>query len=183
MFKIIIVASWILFAANANAATKQIEIIGLVPGVSTQEQVNEKKDGIYYMIGGYRMWECKDEYIDNRLSYFLCPTGGVEENPSVYSTDITKHNVGTNTQVHSDFVKGFTTKFGKPTKTINSVVRNGRGTEFKNQEVIWVDKKGNRLTLTLMENKVSVGSIEIISAEAIKADEDATKKADQQRKF
>jgi hypothetical protein len=176
MMKSILFASSIIFAASAYAGPNQIEIIGLVPGVSTQTQVENAKSEYGYVIGGYELL-CLPEYIDGLLSQLLCVTGD--------SRDITANSYrsASNTEVHVALLKGFTKKFGTPSTIDNSTVSNRFGTEFNSNKAVWIDQKGNKLTLLSMVSKIDQGGVLLESAQQLRKDEAESRKADQQRNF
>ncbi len=163
----------------ATAAPNTIEIIGLVPGVSTKAQV-EQADASGFIIGGYKLL-CVPEYIDDVLSKFVCLTG-----KDMYSIDTTakeSFRIASNVEVYKVLLAGFTKKFGVPAKIDTSSARNKLGTEFERQTAIWLDKAGNRLLLTSMATKIDEGALIMESAQNIKKDRAEETAADQQRKF
>jgi hypothetical protein len=100
MMKSIVFASSIIFAASAYAEPNQIEIIGLVPGVSTQTQVENAKSEYGYVIGGYELI-CNPEYIDGLLSRLVLLTGFRSRDRTTSS-----YRVASNTEVHVVLLKG-----------------------------------------------------------------------------
>ncbi len=179
MMKSIVFASSIIFATSAYAGPDQIEIIGLTPGVSTQTQVENAKSQYGYVIGGYELI-CIPEYIQGILSQLLCVTG---EKSQSRDRTTSSYRVASNTEVHVALLKGFTEKFGSPSKVDSSPISNRLGTKFNSNTVEWVDKKGNELTLMSIASKVDEGMILLRSAQQIRKDEAEKRISDQQRKF
>lgn len=183
MIKYILFLSTMLVATSAYAEPNQIEIIGIIPGVSTEVQVEAAKTQREivnsHIIGGFSL-VCISKYIDGRLSQFLCPTG-----EDYYSTDETKesYTVVSNIEVHGVLLKGFTKKFGLPTDVTNQTIQNRFGTKFNQSAVTWIDKKGNSLMLLNIANKTTEGLLMMESAQKIKLDKEKKKAANQQRSF
>jgi len=179
MMPFIVFASSMIFAMSAWAGPNQIEIVGLVPGESTQGEVEKAKSEFGYVIGGYELI-CIPEYIDGVLSQLLCVTG---EKSASRDKTTDSYRLASNTEVHVALLKGFTKKFGAPSKIENSSVRNRLGTEFSRNSAAWVDKKGNKLTIISMASKIDEGMLLLESAQQIRKDEAQSGKAEQQRKF
>lgn len=176
MKRFIFLASWMVFAVSTWAGPNQIEVVGLVPGESTQAQVEKAKSEFGYVIGGYELI-CAPEYIDGILSELLCITGESRDRTA------DSPRVASNTEVHAALLKGFTKKFGTPSKIENSPVRNRLGAEFIRNSATWVDKKGNKLTIISMVSKIDEGMLLLESAQQIRKDEEQNEKAEQHRKF
>ena len=176
---IFFIATVIFYVSAAYAEPKQIEIIGLIPGVSTKEQVQSAKSDIGFIIGGFELI-CSDEYIDGVLSNLTCFTG--EE---YYSKDTTKksYTIASNLEVHSVLTKGFTKKFGKPSDIKNMPIHNSLGTEYNRNIVIWKDKKGNELKLFSLFSKTNDGLLLLESHQKVKLDAEKSKEEDKQRNF
>lgn len=159
MLKVILVSAAILTSVPAFAAPNQIDVIGLIPDVSTSVEVEEAKKGEYetFVIGGLQLL-CSPEYIDEKLSQFFC-----------LLTESTWQPLSN--QMAFDVLKeGFTKKLGTPTKTLSVPVSNLMGAKFQQKLVIWRDKKGNQLTITNMVSDVKNGSLYLESATKIKED-------------
>jgi len=163
----------------AYAGTNQIDIIGLVPDVSTQEQVESAKAEFGYVIGGYEII-CIPEYLDGKLSQLLCVTG---EDSASRDRATDSYRLASNAEIHKVLVKGFSKKYGAPSKIDNSTVTNGFGTEFNRSVVVWIDKKGNKLTLASMVTKVDEGMIFLESAKQLKKDKAESSRAESKRDF
>lgn len=104
MIKYFLLSLIFCIVSNSYAGPNQLDIIGLVPGVSTQDLVEKAKSEFVYIIGGYELL-CESSYLENLLSQFLCLTG--EE---YYSRDINAdpYIFASNTEVHKVSVEGFT---------------------------------------------------------------------------
>lgn len=178
-------ASAMTFSISAWAGPSQIEVIGLVPGETTQAQVDKIKLDSGFVIGGYRLI-CVDEYIDGFLSMFLCVTG--EDYHSI-DTTVASPRLASNTEVHAALLNGFVKKFGAPSKIESTTVRNRLGVEFGRNEAVWVDKKGNILTINSMASvqdmatNINEGMLLLESSQFLKKREAEREEAEQQRKF
>jgi hypothetical protein len=179
MKKLSVFASSIIFSAIAYAAPDELEIIGLVPGVSTQAEVEQAKAEYGYLIGGYEL-VCIPEYINGLLSNFLCVTG---EKSGSRDRTTESARFASNTEVHTDLVKGFTRKFGAPTEIDDSTVKSMFGTEFNSNSVTWIDKKGNRLFLSSILGKVDQGVLMLQSAQQVMKDKAEEQAADKKRAY
>lgn len=180
MIKAILIAIVLLVNTNLQADPKQLEIVGLILGVTTQKQVESMKTKVgFYEIGGFELL-CFPGYIDNLLSKFSCVTG-----KEYFSRDLTKktYTLVSNIEVHEVLLKGFTKKFGKPTKNANTIKSNSFGLKINMNVVVWVDKKGNTLTLGSVGSKINEGVIFLKSAQLIKQDEDKSKASEKERNF
>lgn len=175
--------STMVVAMNAYAQPNEIEVIGIVPGVSTERQVEAAKtkhDGASnHIIGGFGLL-CYSKYLDNHLSTFTCYTG-----KKYGSTDETQEafTPASNMKVHAVLAKGFTKKFGPPTNREQAEVRNGLGVRF-NQEVLeWEDKKGNSLALINILGNVTEGALLMRSSQGLKIDKQKQETKNKQRAF
>jgi hypothetical protein len=172
--------STMIVAMNAYAQPNEIDVIGIVPGVSTERQVEAAKaqHGLY-IIGGFGL-DCASEYIDNHLSLFLCDTGKRHG-----STDETKEvfTAASNLEIHTVLVKGFTKKFGPPTSREENKVSNRLGISFNQEAVEWRDKKGNSLLLFNIIGNVTQGALQIWSSQRLKMYEQKQEAANNQRAF
>lgn len=163
-----------LISTTAIAEPDQIDVMGLVPGVSSKDAFRAagKPIGdslVYLEIGGYKL-PCLGQYIDGIIENFGCSTGGTITEAS-------------NIEIHETLVKGFTSKFGSPDKVYTSSVKTLAGVEHQKNEVWWIDKKGNVLVLYSMGNKIDEGAVLVSSRSAIKKEMEATAKKDKERKF
>ncbi len=130
-------------------------------------------------LGGYRLI-CIPEYMSGVLSQFICLFG-----EDYYTQDTTSdsYRVVSNTEVFKVLFNGFKKKYGKPTAIDNDTVTNALGNEFERIVVVWIDKKGNKLTISNLATKVNEGMLMLESSEKIKAEKIKEKKADKQRNF
>ena len=172
MKKTILAVMAMLVSSQVFAIPKQIDVIGLIPDVSTEADVEQSNYGVGHKmnnIGGYKMI-CIPSYIDAKLAHLYCGFG-----KSVIQES-------SNEIIYNTLKQGFTKKFGVP-KVTNDKVRNGYGTEFNVQSIVWNDQKGNSLTVYNRFSKVDEGVIILKSASQIKAEKEARKLEDASRKF
>ena len=57
------------------------------------------------------------------------------------------------------------------------------GVKYTSQMAVWKDRKGNQLTLISIINNAEQGTLILESAEKVKANREAEKKADKARRF
>lgn len=173
-----------LVSTTALAAPEQLDILGLVPGVSDNTQVyqvdvsREPKIGdslVFLEIGGYKM-PCKTSYLNGKLAKLYCRTG---KGTGQYS----QYTEASNTEVHSTLTTGFTKKFGKPDSVITEPVRTRMGVEYEQQFVTWNDKRGNKLTLVSIDDTVNEGLITLESSEHLKQEAEKNAEAEARKKF
>ena len=176
--KRMIVAAIVFLSAPviAQNVTNQIDIIGLIPGVSSAAQFKAASiptpnvDDSYmikgFEIGGFRVG-CEGEFEGDKMQKFSCTTGYAESNIDI-------HNV---------LKRGFQEKFGFPFSDTNSTVRNGLGTEYNVNEVLWVDKLGNMLLLKSMDYEIDKGSLTLFSSSLVKKIQESNAQQDRARKF
>jgi hypothetical protein len=175
----------ILFSTNIHAETDQLDVIGLVPGVSTQSDVEEAKVGGDYIIGGFRLI-CVPEFSEGVLTELTCFTG--KKN---LSQDTTRPGNGfaSNALVHQTLVDGFTKKFGSPTDIGNNALTNRFGVKYNQETVSWIDKNGNMLILnSILEVqsigiKIDEGSLQLVSGRKIEKHNEDIRQSEQLRKF
>ncbi len=154
-----------VFATTAVATPNQLDVLGLVPGVSELPQVIQAGDYSYSLghssvkleIGGHRI-PCSVDFRNDKLDRLTCFTG----------EDKHRFTEASNTQVHSTLTEGFTKKFGKPNSVIRDPVRTGMGVTYEQIIVTWKDKQGNILKLELMFDNVNTGAIFLQSAAYLK---------------
>lgn len=166
--KNILYAAAIIFFSSpvfAENLTNQINVVGLIPGISTPAQVNAVADnGItnsglgsldksldtlnsgMFTIGGIKM-NCAVSFDENKMEAFSCVTG-------MFASNVETHNI---------LKRGFQEKFGTPYKDMDYVVKNKLGTEYKSNAVSWWDKAGNVLILKMMGDKLDQGNLTIQS--------------------
>ncbi len=159
-----------VFAENL---TNQINVIGLIPGISTPAQVNAAADnGItnsglgsldksldtlnsgMFTIGGIKM-NCAVSFDKNKMELFSCVTG-------MFASNVETHNI---------LKRGFQEKFGTPYIDKDSVIRNKLGVEYNTNSVSWKDKSGNALILRMMVDKLDQGDLTIESNEFLQKQE------------
>lgn len=172
MKKTILAVMAMLVSSQVFAIPKQIDVIGLIPDVSTEADVEQSNYGVGHKmnnIGGYKMI-CIPSYIDAKLAHLYCGFG-----KSVIQES-------SNEIIYNTLKQGFTRKFGVP-KVTNDKARNGYGTEFNVQSIVWNDQKGNSLTVYNRFSEVDKGVIILKSASQIKAEKEASKLEDASRKF
>lgn len=181
--KRIIIAAIAFFSVPviAQNVTDQIDIIGLIPGVSsasqfkaasipTPEILNYGGDSFMieaFEIGGFRL-ACEGEFEGDKMQKFSCPTGYGDES---------------NIDIHNVLKRGFQKKFGSPFSDTNSSVRNGLGTEYNVNDVMWADKLGNVLLLKSMDDKIDQGSLTLFSSSLVKKIQESNAQKDRARKF
>lgn len=157
-----------LVATTVLAGPNQLDILGLVPGVSELPQVkqagvdpnSDSNKSVWLKIGGYKI-PCALSLLNGKLASLNCLTG---EGTKKYE----KYTEASNTEVHSTLTAGFTKKFGKPDSVTSAPVRTRMGVEYVIQFVTWKDKRGNKLELVSMADTVSMGLINFESSEYLK---------------
>ena len=162
MIKPILFSVAMFASVNSFAAPNQIDVIGLVPDVSTSTDVAQAKKGQYgtFVIGGSELI-CVPDYIDDKLSDLYCQL-----------SSITRVKPLSNHQLYEILKTGFTSKFGAPTSTNSTPVTNLMGATLQKKTVGWKDKKGNELTITNIDSRLDKGSL-ILKSVAQKAKEKA----------
>lgn len=142
-------------SSNIAAGTSQIDMLGLIPGTSSPEQVAAvSSTSGRLQIGGHSL-DCSTEFIDNKLSLVVCLTGK-------------DYSAATNDDVHRDLVIGFTKKFGKPDTDKDFPVRTRNGVTYQQNMVSWTDQGGNTLSLMSMFSRIDQGGLSMRSAIHIK---------------
>ncbi len=148
-----------VFAENL---TNQINVIGLIPGISTPAQVSAaSNNGLtklskdlggldmgMFTIGGIDL-HCSMSFDKNKMELFSCVTG-------MFASNVETHNI---------LKRGFQEKFGTPYIDKDTVVRNKLGVEYNTNSVSWKDKAGNFLILRMMADKLDQGDLTIESNE------------------
>ena len=148
--------------ANKNG---YIDVIGLVPGVSTKAQVQLAKKNNPFVIGGYSL-PCSFEYIEERLSLLECWTGKEWS----YDTLDSGYEGVSNIEVYNNLLMGFTDKFGSP--TINKELRVTKmGQEVLVEVSTWSDKYGNILSLSSMKKDTETGELSLKSYKKIQIEQ------------
>lgn len=173
--KNILVSCLLFFSFSAIAKPEEIDVLGLVPGKSTLEDIIKIsaggiEGGLYYLVvGGYKL-PCMPQFIQNKLSILVCPTG-------------IKYSSASNFEIHDQLKKGFTQKFGASTYTYVDPVLSRLGVEYKAEETWWVDDAGNALTLYSIQGQIDRGALSLMSAEVFNKMKEDIKAKDRLRKF
>jgi hypothetical protein len=170
---LVAIATSSLVATTVLASPNQLDILGLVPGVSELSEVKQAGSQplfnpntvVILEIGGYEI-SCSMSFLNDKLALLACPTG-------VGSTG-TRYTKASNTEVHSTLKAGFTKKFGKPNSVFTVPVRTGLGVKYEQEVVTWKDMKGNELILSSITDTPNNGLIILRSSEYLK--EEAEKK-------
>jgi hypothetical protein len=165
-------------AAEKAAVEGGLSVIGLFPGISTQQQVEFAKADYGYIIGGYELF-CIPQYEEGKLYTLTCVTG--KENLSRDRVSGSNALVS-NIEVYNTLIKGFTKKFGNP-KTAENQLRNSFGVKYISELAAWNDKKGNELSLISIGTNIDSGALILSSAKKIKADKEAELQANKAREF
>ena len=172
-----------LVATTVLAGPNQLDILGLVPGVSELLQVkqasvktqsNDNKS-VMLEIGGYNII-CALSLLNGKLASLDCLTGKGTKKYEQY-TD------ASNTEIHSTLTVGFTNKFGKPDSVTKQPVRTAMGVEYEQQFVTWNDKQGNKLQLVSMTDNVNTGFITFESSEYLKEEAEKNAAVEARKKF
>jgi hypothetical protein len=181
--KLVIGIASLMLSAYASAGPDQLDVIGLIPGVSTPAQVraagkklggDDKKMLVRLEIGGHLV-PCAAIFINGKLSQLVCMTG---ENQDAYPTK------ASNEVIHVEWREGFTKKFGEPDDVERIPQRTRMGVEVVSETVIWNDSQGNRLHITSSVNKIDEGLLMLISSESMKRyAEEEKAKAEARKKF
>jgi hypothetical protein len=164
-----------LAAGSIHAQVESIDVLGLVPGKSSLEDINriasERIAGDYFYVelGGIRM-PCGPKLADGKVADFACLTGG-------------KYTKESNLEVHAVLVKGFTAKFGPPTSRYTDRRRNRLGTEFESEEVWWTDKVGTTLVLYSMQRQIDQGGLLLTTTASLLQAKEAAERKDKERRF
>lgn len=167
MIKPLLFSVVMLASANSFAAPNQLDVIGLVPDVSTPDEVNQVQTGEYgtFVIGGLNLL-CTPEYIEEKLSSLFCLLKKSPWQPL------------SNQSAFAILNTGFTKKFGVPTGVESNPVSNRMGAKFQQKIVRWKDKKGNELMIANMLGEVDSGMLHLESASRLaKAKAEAKEKA------
>ena len=148
---------------SANATPSTIDIVGITPGITTAEDLKPISEGRRYEISGFRL-SCDPEFEGEKLTSFTCFTGLPHYSYDLNSKD--QRRQVTNNEIHEIFLKGFTKKFGPPSKVEKSNVKNAFGANFQQHTAIWKDRAGNVLTISNMNGKIDAGVVILESKSA-----------------
>ncbi len=171
------------FATAALAGPDQLDILGLIPGVSELPQVkkagvdpnSKSNNSVMLEIGGHKI-PCAMSFLGDKLASLGCITGKGSKKYEQYTE-------ASNAEVHSTLTAGFTKKFGKPDSVIREPVRTRIGVEYEQQIVIWKDRRGNKLQLVSMAGTVTEGMITFESAEYLKQEAEKNAADEAKKKF
>ena len=174
-------ALFVAVGGNAVAAVDQINFVGLIPGVTTQEEFDS---ALKKYPGGRKALEvgsfeiiCIPTFVDDRLDKLVCLVGA-ERGSLIRPT--TSVDLAKNSEVFRELAEGYTKKFGKPVKNIEMPVRTNSGVPYTRQILVWRDKTGNEMSLTSMTSNINEGSIVIKSSNLLskeRIDEDEKNKS------
>lgn len=172
-----------LVATTVLAGPNQLDILGLVPGVSELPQVKQagvdpnsnSNESVSLEIGGYKI-PCALSFLNGKLASLACLTGKGTKKYEQYTE-------ASNTEVHSTLTAGFTKKFGKPDSVTKEPVRTRMGVEYVQQFVTWKDKRGNKLQLVSMADTVNMGLITFESSEYLKEEAEKNAAEEARKKF
>lgn len=156
------------------AGPDQIDVIGLIPGVSSAKEVNaagvNSGDNVFYLeIGGYKL-PCLVEFLEGKLALMYCMTGK-------------KYAKASNIEIHEALHKGFMTKFDAPDSIQNKPIRTRLGVEYNSSEILWIDKHGNRLALFSMHGNINDGALFLTSSAMQQKEKEASEQREKARKF
>lgn len=173
----------VVLCHQAYADPYQLDVAGIVPGVSTPSQVAGKKHDGTFDVGGYSLI-CADDYIDGFLSDFTCFFG--EE----YSTRdlVTEKKTGqveivSNLVVYEKLLYGLTKKFEAKPEIFRENIENYLGREMVRYTAVWTDKKGNKIYLKSMERTENESTLILRSVAYLEREQKASNAEEQARQF
>lgn len=175
MCKFLCALSLFLLSSLALASPDQIDVIGIVPGVSSESDVKAAwsspagENAGYLEIGGYRML-CTAIFDNGRLAQMMCATGMKFSNAS-------------NMEIHRALRLGFAKKFGPADEIKNSPVQNSIGIVDQSIVVVWRDKQGNRLTLSSMNGNFDEGLLQLSSSAYLKMLDETARQEGKAKQF
>jgi hypothetical protein len=163
-----------LLSVNILAAgPDQLDVLGLIPGVSELSQVRQvgklmpssgNDDFIgEFEIGGHKIQFCVVKFIYSKLANF----------GFILVKNSTSSPIDT---IYSDMKKEFTKKFGKPNFIPLYALSDNK---YIGEKAIWKDKRGNQLLIALITlNGEVTGFLSLQSSEYLKqaAEKEAKKK-------
>jgi len=175
--KKIIIFILCIYPTVAFAGPPQIDILGIVPGVSTKEDVlgiSSKKVGGLLAVCGVR----KEGYTAGKVAHFLCSWNDTFEKTS--DGNILIYD---NIETYNIVLEGFSRKFGPPDKIEDIPVKTKLGVEYISQHATWIDEKGNILILKSRHGKVDEGWLDMFSADKVRELNKQNVERDQSREF
>ena len=156
-----------------------LNVIGIHPGISTEDQFKSKKELYGYVIGGYELL-CVGKFEAFALYSMTCLTGKESLSKDRVSGD--KNRLVANTEVHEVLREGFQRKLGAP-QALTNQIRNGFGAKFQQEILSWTDTVGNKLTLFSVVGDLKTGTLSLESSKAVEDREREEREADAQREF
>lgn len=140
----------VLQSYNVVPGPHQIDVIGLIPGVSTSSDYSSRSSffGGRLEIGGYDMF-CQRKFYNKKLAQLIC----------IFGDKRTSNN-----EIFEVLARGFAKKFGQPDKTNVKNVQTRIGAQYKSYEYWWIDSKGNVLKLNSMTSNINSGALSLFSA-------------------
>jgi len=180
-FKLFASIALISGSASVMAGPQQIDVLGLVPGVSGPEAVRSANqdptgllgkgsgDAVFLEVGGHRLF-CFPSYIEDKLSRLRCLTGN-------------NWSKASSTQVFADLLAGFGKKFGKPDSATTEAVRTRAGVSYEKAIAQWIDMQGNTLSLWSLTQRIDEGLLLVVSAEQNRKDMDEFAAREAKKKF
>lgn len=202
MTKISVFALAMGFFMNAWAEPEQLDVVGIVPGVTTQAELEEKllagKNDVLsewgelprvesrLVIGGFILSCAYSEYdTQGRLERFRCFTGHGLMGKYRFMFGANSYDMATgksvsNSDVHEALLSGYTEKYGSPTSERVMLYEN----EFAyfDSQPSWIDKSGNQLSLMKTYRNDREGLLLLQSSEMVKILKEKQKKADDELK-
>jgi len=181
LVSVAIVAVLQVLSTTVLAGPKQLDILGLVPGVSDVSQIrqvaveyNESQSILRIEIGGEKT-PCNLDLLNGKLAQLLCLTGNERGR--------TRYTDASNTEVHLTLKVGFTKKFGKPDTVISNPLRTRMGVQYQQEIVTWEDLRGNRLSLVSISGSIDTGYFSVQSSEYLKQEAEKKIANDSMKKF
>ena len=187
--KVRVIRSWLFalfvaFGGTAFAAVDQINFVGLIPGVTTQEEFDST---LKKYPGGRKALEvgsfeiiCIPTFVDDRLDKLMCLVG-TERGSLIRPT--TSVNLAKNSEIFRELAEGYTKKFGRPEKNIEIPVRTNSGVTYTREIMAWRDKAGNEMSLTSMTTNINEGSIVIKSSSLLSKEKNDEEEKNKSKKF
>lgn len=154
--KLTLIISSIIYGFSTGSAWAEpalIDVVGIIPGVSTQESLSaiQYSAGQFnvYTIGGYNLI-CGTENSGHIIHNLTCTTGlNIPTVPPKYNSFDTKTaKQVSNKEVYAGLLIGFTRKLGPPSKSSTETETSSDGVKFNYKVSSWTDKKGNTLVIT-----------------------------------
>lgn len=146
---------------QSNSPIDQIDVAGLIPDVSTKQDVRNIKTWSGECKIGGMILHCVDNYIDGKLSAIWFFTG------KDWSSDEKSSEKISNVEAFKILYNGFTKKFGEPQEYRKEKVSNRFGKELINHFAMWKDNKGNRISIMLYDNSTEKGNAILLSGKYV----------------